>query len=80
MRWKLAFFKTAMLTVLLYGAESWPISKQQLYRLEVFHQRRLREILRIRWTYGVSTAEALRLAKIPPIAARRPACQLGFRV
>ena len=66
---KLMFYKTAVLTVLLYGAESWPTTAAQIQRLEVFHQRRLREILGIPWQAHVSNEEVFAGAQVASIAA-----------
>jgi len=75
---KLTFYKSAVLTVLLYGAESWPTTAAQLQRLEVFHQRRLREILRIRWEDHVTNDAVLVLAGVPSIAATVTARRLTW--
>ena len=64
---KVRFYRSLVLTVLLYGCESWPMTPPNLLRLEVFHQRRLREILRIKWEKHVSNAEVLRRAGVPSI-------------
>ena len=64
---KVRFYRSLVLTVLLYGGESWPLSVANLQRLEVFHQRRLREILRVKWTDYVSNEEILRRAGVPSI-------------
>ncbi len=52
-----------MLSVLLYGAESWPITPSQL-QLEVFHRRCLRSILGVRRRDGISTEELLRRTQL----------------
>jgi hypothetical protein len=64
---KLRFYRGLVLTVLLYGGESWPVTVLNLQRLEVFHQRRLREILRVKWADCVSNEEVLRRAGMPSI-------------
>jgi hypothetical protein len=70
---KLRLYRSLVLTVLLYGGESWPITQENLHRLEVFHQRRLREILLVKWTDpacevdGVTNEEVLRRAGMPSI-------------
>ena len=78
MQRKLTFYKSAVLTVLLYGAESWPTTAAQLQRLEVFHQRRLREIMRIRWEDHVTNDAVLVLAVVPSIAATVAARRLTW--
>jgi len=58
----------AVLTVLLYGAESWGPTAQQMRRLEVFHQRRLHGMLRIRCWEHITNEEVLARAGVPSIA------------
>lgn len=43
------------------------LSKKLLHRFEVFHQRCLRRILRIRWFHRVRNAEVLERARVNPI-------------
>ena len=47
---KISVYTTSVLSVLLYGCETWMICKHQLKRLEQFHQRCLRHILNVEWT------------------------------
>ncbi len=49
-----------VLSVLFYGAESWPITPSQLQRLAVIHRRCLRSILGVRRRDGISIEELLR--------------------
>ena len=49
-----------VLSVLLYGCESWALTEQQLERLEVFHRGCLRQILGVRRQDHVSDAEVYR--------------------
>jgi len=56
-----------VLTILLYGSEAWNTIQKQIWRFEVFHQRCLRRILKIRWNYFVSNAEVLTRANIAPV-------------
>jgi hypothetical protein len=75
----LRLYRSLVLTVLLYGCESWPMTPPNLHRLEVFHQRRLREILRMKWenaspTRRPSAWRALDRGHAPqgaPLLARR---------
>ena len=55
-------YKAAVITVLLYGSEAWSTTKMQVKRFEVFHQRCLRRILRIRWFHKVTNVEVLNRA------------------
>ena len=64
---KIRIYKAAVLTILLYGSEVWNTTKKQLHRFEVFHQRCLRRILRIRWLDRVRNTEVLERAKINPV-------------
>ena len=68
LRTKLMFYRCAVLTVLLYGAECWTLTAPLVQRLEVFHQRWLRCILRIRFWQHVSNVEVFARSNVPPIA------------
>ena len=59
---KIRIYKAAVITVLTYGCEVWNTSKAQMKRLESFHQRCLRRILKIRWFHKVPNVEVLRRA------------------
>ena len=45
---KVRIYKAAVITILNYGSETWNIASTQMKRLEVFHQRCLRRILKIK--------------------------------
>ena len=64
---KIRIYKAAVLTILLYGSEVWNTTKKQHHRLEVFHQRCLRRILRIKWYHRTRNADVLERARINPI-------------
>ena len=64
---KVRVYKAAILTILLYGSEVWNTIQTQMKRFEVFHQRCLRRILKIKWNYFVSNAEVLNRANIAPV-------------
>jgi hypothetical protein len=57
---RIVVFTVMVLSVLLYGCESWALTEQQLERLEVFHRGCLRQILGIRRRDHVSDAEVYR--------------------
>ena len=61
---KIRIYRAAVLTVLLYGCEAWTTTKALDSRLEAFHQRCLRKILRVPWYKRVSNAEVLERAGI----------------
>ena len=67
---KLCFFKSLVLTILLHGAESWPLTGNEVQRLEVFQQRWLRHILHISWSEHISNEVVLHRANIPSIKIR----------
>ena len=64
---KIRIYKAAVLTILLYGSEVWNTTKKQHHRLEVFHQRCLRRILRIKWYHRTRNDDVLGCARINPI-------------
>lgn len=67
---KLTFFKSLVLTILLHGAESWPLTQKDVQRLEVFQQRWLRRILKISWNEHISNEIVLQRAGLSSIEAR----------
>ena len=60
---KIRIYKAAVITVLTYGCEVWNTTKVQMKRMETFHQRCLRRILRIRWFHRVRNEDVLQRAK-----------------
>ena len=56
---KIAVYKAAVITSLLYGCETWTLNKKQIIRLERFHQTTLRKIARIKWFHKVTNYEVL---------------------
>ena len=64
---KIRIYKAAVLTILLDGSEVWNTTKKQHHRLEVFHQRCLRWILRIKRYHRTRNADVLERARINPI-------------
>jgi exonuclease III len=61
---KISVYKATVLTSLMYGCETWTLNKQQINRLEKFHQSSLRKIARIRWFHKVTNYEVLSRCKI----------------
>jgi len=61
---KMRIYKAAVLTILCYGCETWNTTVSQMRRLEAFHQRSMRKILKIRWFHKVKNVEVLRRAKV----------------
>lgn len=54
---KLKFFKSNCISVLLYGCETWKVTSKIENKIQVFVNRCLRRILRIRWPETISNAE-----------------------
>ena len=64
---KIRIYKASVLSILLYGSEVWNTTKKQHHPLEVFHQRCLRRILRIKWFHHTKNVDVLERARINPI-------------
>ena len=61
---KIAVYRACVLSTLLYGSESWTAYAKQEHRLNAFHLRNLRRILRIRWQDKVTNSIVLERADI----------------
>lgn len=59
---KVALYRACVISVLTYGCESWTLYRRQIDRLEAFHHRCLRKILRISWREHVTNLEVLQRA------------------
>ena len=78
---KIRIYKAAVISILLYGSEVWNTTKKQMKRFEVFHQRSLRRILKIKWFFHVSNEEVLKRANIRSIETftlSYPKCEINF--
>ncbi|GAA6104692.1 SLAIN motif-containing protein 1-like [Tachysurus ichikawai] len=77
---KLRIYNSALLSILLYGSETWPLNKTLAARLDGFDSRALRTIENIRWPQRVSN-QMLRARTCQPrassLAAQRRTCWLG---
>jgi len=60
-------FKSNVLSTLLYGSESWKMSKTISHKLEVFQNKCLRRILCIYWSKTISNYELRRRTGTEPI-------------
>ena len=56
---------TGILSILLYGSETWTLLQEDLRKLEVFHMRSQRMILGIRWHDFVSNTEVVDQTILP---------------
>ena len=73
-RTKLRIYNASVLSVLLYGAETWPLNKTLAARLDGFDSRALRTIEGIHWTQHIPNEEVRRRTQQPPasrLAAQR---------
>ena len=72
---KLPLYQTCILSILLYGSETWTLLQEDLRKLDVFHMRSLqRMILGIRWHDFVRNSEVVARTILPcvqEIIARR---------
>ena len=60
-------FKSNVLSVLLYGAESWKVTKNVCQELESFQNKCIRSILRIYWPNKISNYELRRKTCVRPV-------------
>ncbi|XDV50755.1 hypothetical protein PO909_019770 [Leuciscus waleckii] len=65
---KLRIYNSAVLSILLYGSETWPLNKTLAARLDGFDSRALRTIENIRWPQRVSN-QVLRARTCQPRAS-----------
>ena len=65
---KLRIYNSAVLSILLYGSETWPLNKTLATRIDGFDSRALRTIENIRWPQRVSN-EVLRARTCQPRAS-----------
>lgn len=64
---KLRFFRSNVLSVLLYGSETWKTTSSITQSLQVFVNKCLRRILRVRWPEVISNEELLRTTRSEPV-------------
>ena len=67
---KIRFFKSNVLSTLLYDAESWKMTKTISHKLEVFHNKCLRRIIRIYWPQTISNYQLRRRTGTEPITQK----------
>ena len=66
---KIQVYRAAVLTTLLYGAETWVLYRKQVKLLERFHQRCLRSIMGIKWQDFITKEEVLERADTTSVEA-----------
>ena len=64
---KIRIFNTNVKSVLLYGSETWRVTKTNTHKLQTFTNRCLRNILNIRWPEVVSNEELWNMSKQAPL-------------
>ena len=67
---KLRIFKSNVISTLLYGSESWKVTKTISNKLDVFQNRCLRRILQIYWPNTITNEELHRRAEIELISTQ----------
>ncbi|CAH8875279.1 unnamed protein product [Trichobilharzia szidati] len=65
---KIRIFNTNVKSVLLYGSETWRVTKSIFNRLQTFINNRLRSILKIRWPERITNKKLWGQTKQEPIA------------
>ena len=65
---KLRLYKTLVVPVLLYGCRTWKMNKGHDKAIDLFHNKSLRKILRIKWQDHVSIKELLERASMKPLS------------
>jgi len=75
---KVSVYKAVVLTILLYGSESWGTYRHHLRLLERFHQRCLRSIFNIHWSDYITNVEVLERTGITSIEAMLMKTQLRW--
>ena len=71
-------YQAIVLPSLLYGCETWTCYRRHIKKLDQFHLRCLRKILRVSWKDHVPNQEILRRAKLPGIEAMLNLAQLRW--
>ena len=75
---KVAVYKAAVLTVLLYGCETWVLYRRHVAKLDQFHMRCLRRIAHVKWQDMVPNTEVLDRCNISGIEAFLLTAQLRW--
>ena len=75
---KLSVYQAVVLPSLLYGCEAWTCYRRHIRKLDQFHLRCLRKILRVSWKDHISNQEILRSSNILSIEALLHKSQLRW--
>lgn len=69
LRTKIKVYEACVLSILLYGSESWVTYRRQEHKLNSFHLRCLRNILQIKWQDKITNSEVLLHSGSIPLSA-----------
>lgn len=75
---KIAIYRAVVLSTLLCGCQSWNVYRKHVHKLESFHFRCLRSIMKIDWRDHVPNTEVLRKANVPLIETMLKHCRLKW--
>ena len=83
MRVKFLMFEVLVLSAGLYGCATWNSTSENIHDLEVWHQRAVRKILKIKWFDHISFFDIVHLAskcgyRLVPIELRIRECRLRY--
>ena len=67
---KLRFFNSNVISVLLYGCQSWRVSKDDMNKLDVFQTKCLRRTCNIFWPNKISNEDLYRITNLSPISTQ----------
>ena len=65
---KVSLFKCLVLSILLYGCETWKLTKGEEEKLDTFQNKCLRKILKVRWQQHISNATVLEAAEMDRVS------------
>ncbi|KAI8494381.1 hypothetical protein Bbelb_276070 [Branchiostoma belcheri] len=65
---KLRFCNSIVLPTTIYASETWKCTAKVSGKLDAFHQRNLRRILKVRWQDHITNDEILNRAKSKPLS------------
>ena len=65
---KVSLFKSLVMSVLVYGCETWKLTKGEEEKLDTFQNKCLRKILKVRWQQHISNATVLEAAEMDRVS------------
>ena len=67
-RTKIRLYKTLVKPVLMYGCETWKMNESDAKKIDVFQNRCLRRVMKIKWQDKISNRELLERAKVEKLS------------